>query len=778
MHFAEKRWPRKLVAGALALALACTLSCVTPGEQLQLQDVSPHTVYFGVTERLLLRGTFSPDLAVDLDDPEASPALENRFTVKIGEVPAQAVTFRSRELLEVTSPASLPPGDHSLTVTDELGRSVTLPNALTVVDRKAHRLAFLTSMRSARPESWTQPIRLELRGADGQPVPTFLERQVVLTSDSSTGRFAVYGQEDQAQEQLEVTLRQGATGLDIVYNDTASGYHTLSAASHELDVISQTVAVGRLGPPTAVRFAQVPVEPVTAGADVAIALEVVDDSGGPASFPAKGIRLELSTSSPAGRWQHGDQPFSPNTLSLTLATPEDGRTPLVYQDRLGAPEVELSVSALNLDTGKRLAPDVVVLTVAAAPTHHFEATRGSTELLRAGTFEVFTLQAVDEFGNRTPYTGPVLLSSDPHDPDLSPRSINLTNGLSEVKVRFTVKREPVALVVTHPSNPGLTGRSVDLSVRPGSPARLAIAPVPNPVRAGESFPLALVALDAFGNTVDIPLSVKLASTVPNVVLSPSSSGTFTGSTVLPVTINTAVQELSLDLTAADWKLATRTSGFEVRPGPTQRFSIQDPPASTSYKAGVPFTALIQALDAYGNLTRDVHDLDLSAENVHAHLFFPGRLEGFQGQALVTFTVNQAIATTWLRASATSTPLKGQQKVSFQVTPGDFAKYSLSAPSCVTPNTPFRLSVTAVDTWNNKVPDYTGSAIFTLTPSTSTRLVPSAVGPFSGGTYTVLNAEVQNVPTPPPSACLTLTATDTFDSSKNGNTCLKVQSTCP
>jgi hypothetical protein len=773
MHFAKQRLTRRLAAGLLALAVACTLSCgIVPGDTLQLLEVSPNAVYFGTTERLLLRGDFSPDLAVDLDDPRAPPALENRFTVKIGEVPASTVTLRSREVLEITLPAILATGSHALTVTDGQGRSATLEDALTVSDRKTDRLAFLTSMRWALPGEWTQTIRLELRSNDGQTVPTYEAREVTFTSDSPTGRFAVLGQQEQPQEQLVVTLPQGATGMDIVYRDSASGYHTLSAASRDLDVISQTVAVGRLGPPTRVRFAQLPTAPVMAGAAVAIALEVVDESGGPASFPAKGIHLELTTDSLAGSWQYGAQPPQP-ALSLTLGRPEDGRIPLLYQDSLSA-QALLSVTAHNLDTGKPLTGDTVPLTVAPGLTRAFEVARMSTELLRAGTLEPFRIRAVDAFGNRTAYTGPVLLSSHPHDPDLSPVGINLSEGGTEVKVRFTVK-QAVSLIVTHPSNAELTGKSQELSIRPGAPARLAAAPVPNPQRVGESFPLALQALDAFGNQVDMPLSVKLAPSVTGVVLSPTSSGTFTGSTQLSVSVNTLVPELSLDLTSPEWKLSTRSSSFEVRPGPTRRFTLQIPSPPAAYEAGVPFKVLIQALDAYGYVTQEVHTLDLGAENVHAHLFSPGTVPDFQGQALVNVTVNQAGSTRLLVSSGT---LKGQQNDSLQVNPGPFAKYSLSVPGCITPNTPFKLTATALDTWSNKVPGYTGSALFTLTPSTSARLVPSAVGPFSGGTYSVLNAEVQNVTAPLPIACLHLTATDTSESGKTGSTCLKIQSTCP
>jgi hypothetical protein len=778
MHAALERPPRRLAAGALALALACTLSCGMSRQELHLEQVTPSRVDYGARERLLLRGRFSPDLAVDLDDPEAAPTLENHFEVTVGGVLAQPVKIQSHEVLEATLPANLEPGTYDVTVTDGRGRSTTLAQALRVEDHEVTRLAFLTSMRSAHPGNWTESIHLELRSRDGLQVPTSRSRVVVFSSDSSTGLFRVAGQDAAGERELTVTLPPGTTGVEIQYQDTASGYHTLSASSSQLPVISQTVAVGRLGPATKVRFSQLPTAPVLAGAPVALALEVVDASGGPASFPAQGIRVELATESLGGGWRRGLDEAPQRALSLTLARPEDGRIPISYEDRVSTPPegVRLSVSGLNQDTQTPLEMDTLMLQVLPGPTDHIEVTHGGTELLRAGTFAPFHIRALDVFGNLTPIHDTVLLSSEPHDPDLSPTSINLGNGEAELKVRFTRQQEPVVLVFTHLTNPDISGRSFPLFVRPGPPARLHVAPVPNPQQAGVPFALTLRALDAYGNEVDTPLSATVTTFPAKIPVSPTTSGTFTGRTTVNVTLTRAVPEMSLDFASPEFKgLSTRSSGFAVDPGPTQRFSIEIPTPPASYVAGEPFMALIEALDAHGNVTRDLYELDLEAENVHAHLFSPGTLKGFQGRAQVDINVRQAGAT---RLRVKAGELTGQQTSSITVLPGTFAKYALSVPGCLTPNTPFTLAVTALDTWNNKVPGYTGSALFTLTPATSARLVPSAVGPFSGGTYTVLNAEVQNVTAPLPLACLMLTATDTFESNKSGGTCLKIQSTCP
>ena len=172
----------------LCLVLACVLSCATQRDEPRLDKVSPGQMLFGSPERLRLSGSFTPDVAVDLGS-EAPPSLDNRFEVRIGSERAYDVRFLSRDALEATAPATLPPGRHDVTVTDAQGRSSTLPGALEVIDRGVHRLVFVTSMRSARPGEWTEPIRIELRDPSGQPAPTVIPRVLLITSDSETGRF-------------------------------------------------------------------------------------------------------------------------------------------------------------------------------------------------------------------------------------------------------------------------------------------------------------------------------------------------------------------------------------------------------------------------------------------------------------------------------------------------------------------------------------------------------------------------------------------------------------
>ncbi|WP_309893795.1 hypothetical protein [Archangium sp.] len=755
----------------LLLLVACVLACGGPRQdRLHVAEVSPSQAPFGASTSLLLRGLFAPDLVVDLDS-DAPPTLENRFEVYIGPERAYAVRFRSRETLEATVPATLPPGVYDVLVKDAEGHGATLSGAFRVIDRDVHRLTFVTSMRSAHPDTWTEPLRIELRDAQGLPAPTSSPRRVVVTSNSPTGRFALLGKQEVVHATpLEVMLAPGESGLDILYQDTASGYHTLESSTLGLPSIFQTVAVGRLGPPTAVRFTGLPDLPLVAGTPVALAVEVVDASGGPASFPAAGLQLELSTSSPSGAVypQQGDPAGS--TLSRHLVDASQGRFSFFYRVTRSSAEVWLSASALNLETRAPLEPHTVSLPVVPGPAFRFEVSRADTGLVQVGVPERFTLRALDAWGNLTPSAGPVHLRAVPEDPGFSPPQVRLEAGGASFDAQFT-RVQPVAVVATDPSTPTVRGASAELSIRPGPPVRLEVSGVEGPQRVGVPFPLTLAALDRYGNRAETLLSVTLAAPgVPSGALSPTTSGTFTGATTLSVTLTSTVEETHLALTGET--LATRTRGFAVLPGPTQRFEVTDTPGPKT--AGVPFRVSLRAVDAFGNTSQDLHELELGAQGVAGHLVSPSRWPGFRGQAEVEVSVNQATSST--RVGVTAGTARGQQAGTFSVNPGSHVGFRLDAPTCVTARDKWKLTLHAVDSWGNTVPSFEGYAKLFVSPFGD--ISPSSTPAFSKGTSTITNVSLELVNGGEPTSCLVLTATDNDDPGNTGTTCLNLQTTCP
>lgn len=776
----EGSWLRR-TPGPLPLALlvTCALSCGTRSDTPRLEKVSPASALFGAPERLLLSGAFSPDLAVDLGSKEP-PSLENRFEVRIGSERAYGVRFLSRDSLEATAPATLPPGQHDVTVTDAQGRSSTLSGAFTVVDRNVQRLVFITSIRSAHPEQWTEAIRLELRDPEGLPAPTSTPRTLRIASDSKTGLVALLKQEQTAQAELEVTLAPGESGVDLMYKDTTPGYHTLESSSprddhnNGLPPITQTVAVGRLGPPTAVRFTRVPLSPLVAGQPVTIAVEVLDSSGGPASLPAKGLQLDLSTTSPGGGLAVGASDPPHQTLSLPMQ--EAGTLPLIYKDTRSSAEVRLSVRAINQDTLTELEPHEVGLEVKPGPTRRLEVQRSGSGSLQVGVAEHFVIQALDDHGNRTHDAEQVLLESDPFDPGFSLSSVELEEGKAAFDAEFT-RVQTVKVVATYRSASGVTGASPEISILGGRPTRLVVSPVEGAQRAGEPFELTIEALDRFGNRSQTSMSVTLsAAGVPEGALSPTTTGLFTGAIKLPVTLTRPVEETHLELVEGTpeepGELRTTTGGFAVLPGATQRFVVEDTPGAQ--KAGVPFRVRIRAVDAHGNTTRDVYTLKLGAENIDGSRFTPSTFSGFQGQADVDLTVTQSHPGT--RVTVVSGTLQGQQASTFAIHPGALAHFDVQAPDCISERDRWKLTLRALDTWGNLVTSYTGTARLSVTPFGN--IAPSTTQAFSAGTITEPSVVIGELAGKTPHTCLLLTATDATDASKSGSACISLQASCP
>jgi hypothetical protein len=754
------------------LALVGVLGCgPTPDGTPRLVRVLPASAFYGSSERLQLQGRFAPDLSVDLGS-DAAPTLENRFEVRIGPASAREVRFLARDLLEATVPATLPPGQHDLTVTDAQGHTATLPGGFVVRERDGARLTFVTSMRSAHPGEWSDSIRLELRDAEDQPAPTFAPRTLRITSDSDTGRFG-RRDTDAPVPVLEVVLAPGDSGVDLLYQDATPGYHTLEATSLGLAPITQTVAVGRLGPPARVRFTQLPLAPLQAGEPVALAVEVLDASGGPAALPLTGVHLELSTDSPSGGLALGtDAPYHP-ALSVVLQAPQ-GRLPLLYRDTHGSVRVRLSARAINQDTLTPLAPDDQGFAVRPGPPHHLEVLRDASGPVRVGEPERFSLRVLDAWNNLTDHAGDVRVSTWPLTPDFSPGEARLEAGQGSLAARFAHVDE-VALLVWDAHQPQVRGASTPLAPRPGPPARLVVTEPATSPRAGEPFLLTLEALDRFGNRADLPLSVTLAAPgVAKGALSPTTSGTFIGTTSLRVTVTAAVRETHLELETDEEEgtplLGVHTGGFSVRPGPTRRFRVE-PPAGTP-TAGESFQVHVRALDEWGNTSEDVHDLTLGAEGLSEDVFSPARLGGFQGEADVAFTVTRADVPT--RLTVESRGARGQQTSPFRVRAGEPTHFALTAPACVGTTDRWSLGVEARDAWDNRATAYTGTALLAVEPT-------GTASPGTSPTFRTGRADFQLTlgEVRAPLDCVRLSAVDTGPSGVRGTSaCVAVHPHCP
>ncbi len=158
-----------------------------------------------------------------------------------------------------------------------------------------------------------------------------------------------------------------------------------------------------------------------------------------------------------------------------------------------------------------------------------------------------------------------------------------------------------------------------LDVVPGPAVALAVIDLPAAGRAGDSLPLTVTAVDAYGNTAtDYQGTVTFSSSDPQAQL--PADYTFTGddqgSHTFAVTLTTAGDQT---VTAADTQDATLTQTSDpitVAPADAAAFQISAPASAT---VGMPFDVTVTVTDAYGNTVPDY------AGTVHWSATNPGDL---------------------------------------------------------------------------------------------------------------------------------------------------------
>lgn len=119
----------------------------------------------------------------------------------------------------------------------------------------------------------------------------------------------------------------------------------------------------------------------------------------------------------------------------------------------------------------------------------------------AGALYTITVTATDANGNvLTTYTGTVDFGSlDPQAVLLQPYTFTASDqGVHAFTVILKTAGQQ-ALFVADTSNPSMNGREVGIQVSPGAPAGFIFLGTPTSVKGGQSFNLAAVAVDAYGN---------------------------------------------------------------------------------------------------------------------------------------------------------------------------------------------------------------------------------------------------------------------------------------
>ncbi len=402
------------------------------------------------------------------------------------------------------------------------------------------------------------------------------------------------------------------------------------------------------------------------------------------------------------------------------------------------------------------------VTVAGATAATFTVSAPSSAT--AGTAFLFTVTAKDSFGNTaTGYAGTIHFTSTDAAAIL-PANATLTNGTSAFIATMKTTGSQT-LTATDTMTSTINGTSGTITVSAAAATTFTVT-APATATAGAAFNLTVTAKDAYGNTATGYVGTVhftksdsgTGATVPvdyTFVAGDHGVHTFTGG----VTLVTAGSQT---VTATDTTTSslTGTSGpITVSAATVAAFAVTAP---TSAKAGVAFTFVVTAKDAFGNTVTGylgtVHFTKTDAGTgsaVPANYTFVAGDSGMHtftgGATLVTVGSQTISATDTVTSSITGT------SAAIAVSAAAASHFTVSAPATANAGTAISFTVTALDAFNNTATDYSGTIHFT---STDVKAVLPADAILTNGTGT-FSATLKTA------GNQTLTATDTFTSSITG-----------
>jgi hypothetical protein len=372
----------------------------------------------------------------------------------------------------------------------------------------------------------------------------------------------------------------------------------------------------------------------------------------------------------------------------------------------------------------------------------------------AGTPFNETVTALDTYGNTvTTYGGNKFLTfsgpatSPSGTTPAYPSPVTFSGGVGTPSITLS-DAQSTTLTVTQGS---LSGTSTSFTVTAAPPSTFTTSN-PGTQTAGTPFTLTLTAKDAYGNTVTSysgPQSVVFSgpSNSPN-----NTAPTYPSSVTFSSGVGTASVTLydaqSTSITASQGGASGTTNSFTVNGlTTTSAFSLSSP----SPTAGSSFTDTVTATDIYGNLTSGytgskalVFTGPSNAPNGQAPAY-PGTVTFTGGIGTATITLYDAQTTTLTATFASLTGTSG----SFTVNPGALSKFTVSNPGAQTAGTPFNVTITALDAWNNTATTYSGSQAIAFSgpsnsPNATTPSYPGSVSFSNGvGTASVTLYDVQS-----------------------------------
>jgi hypothetical protein len=407
-----------------------------------------------------------------------------------------------------------------------------------------------------------------------------------------------------------------------------------------------------------------------------------------------------------------------------------------------AEDLELSTVQLQLNArGYILAAGTHGRGLWELDTTHFTATDNvPAGGITAGNSFTLTVNALNTMnqpivGYTGVYTGTVhFTSSDPQA--VLPADYAFTTQDSDTH-SFTITLKTAGMqtiTISDTANGGAAPVTITVVVNPAATSRLTIQAPPS-TTAGVPFSITVTALDQFGNiTPGYTGTVTFSTTDTHAgVVLPAPYQFTTGGPSADNGVHTFFNGVTLDTAGTQTIMAqdrvtpsiAGSTPILVIPATASHLGVTAPATSV---AGTTFTIAVTALDPFNNID----------PTYSGSVMFSTTDKGFFVQVPATYTFTAADAGTHTFANSTSLDTAGNQTITAQdtvtssingsatvlVTPGPVTHLGVGAPANAVAFTPFTVTITAEDRFNNTVSTYTDTIHFTTTDTGNGVVLPS------------------------------------------------------
>jgi uncharacterized repeat protein (TIGR01451 family) len=370
------------------------------------------------------------------------------------------------------------------------------------------------------------------------------------------------------------------------------------------------------------------------------------------------------------------------------------------------------------------------VTVRPAPAQSLRITGLPASAVAGAAFSL-TVAAVDPYGNTaTGYTGTVHFTSSDRQA-LLPADYTFTAADPGVHTFANVSLATASsqsITATDTQAGTITGTATS-TVTLAALEHLQVSTSVATTVAGTAFDVTVTAQDAYNNTVTgYNGTITFSSQDPNGASLPANY-TFTAA---DQGVHTFAAGATL-YTAGPWDVTatemttgrTGTTTVTVTPAAAVQFQVTTSVDGSSTVAGTAFDVTVMAQDSYGNTdvnyagtvtftSADPYGATLPAD----YTFQPTD----QGQALFPGGATLYTAGAWdVTATDTAGGINGSATVT--VTPAAAVRFQVVAPSSVAPNTPFDVTVIALDPYGNTDVNYLGTVTFASTDQDPNVVLP-------------------------------------------------------